>query len=153
MECRSAVWSVWLLLLCATPAYAGNSAAPADISVSEAWIRWLPGNLPAGGYLILRNDGARACTLTSVSSPDYAHASLHRTGLQGAVSSMQPVQQIAVPAHQTLRFAPGGYHIMLEQAQRPIRPGDRVDIVLHFADGAALPASFEVRPPDAGGPS
>jgi hypothetical protein len=133
--------------------YAQRSATQLGVSVSEAWIRWLPGGLPAGGYLTLRNDGELACTLTSVSSPDYARASLHRSALQGSVSTMQPVQQIKVSAHQTLRFAPGGYHIMLEQPQRAIRPGDRISVVLHFADGALLPASFEVRRPDVGGTS
>jgi hypothetical protein len=153
MGCRPALHAACLLLLCAAPVFADQRATQVGVSVSEAWIRWLPGSLPAGGYLTLRNNGERACTLTSVSSPDYARASLHRSALQGTVSTMQPVQQIEVPAHQTLRFAPGGYHIMLEQPRRAIRPGDQVSITLHFADGGSLSASFEVRRPDAGGTS
>jgi periplasmic copper chaperone A len=62
--------ALWILALCGVLAHAANTPPP--ISATLAWVRWLPGNLPAGGYLTLRNDGDRPATLVSVSSPDFA---------------------------------------------------------------------------------
>jgi periplasmic copper chaperone A len=127
---------------------AAGDTAP-GVTVTEAWIRWLPANLPAGGYLTLRNDGSRTQTLTAVSSTDYRDITLHRTSMQDHVSTMQPVQQVAIPPHQSLSFAANGYHIMLEHATRSLQPGDRVSMTLRFADGSTLDVPFDVRRPDA----
>ena len=56
--------------------------------------------------------------------------------MQDHVSTMQPVQQVAIPPHRSLSFAAGGYHIMLEHATRSLQPGDRVSMTLRFADGS-----------------
>ena len=143
---RTAWLAAWALS--AAAAWAATPAVVAD----AAWIRWLPGSLPAGGYLTLRNNSDRTQTLTTVSSPDYGTLTLHRTRMQGQVSSMEPVARLDLPPHRTLSFAAQGYHIMLEHAARPLQPGDHVTITLHFADGTTLAVPFEVRGPDAGPP-
>jgi copper(I)-binding protein len=148
---RVACLAALLLLLGATAVVAAGATSPA-VTVSDAWIRWLPANLPAGGYLTLRNDSDRPATLTAVSSPDYDEITLHRTSLQANVNTMQPVQRIAIPPHQSVSFAASGYHIMLEHATRPLQPGDRVSMMLHFDDGSTLTVPFELRTADAGAP-
>jgi copper(I)-binding protein len=134
--------------IAAAPAPASDTAP--GVTVTNAWIRWLPANLPAGGYLTLHNNGDRTQTLTAVSSPDYRNLTLHRTSTHDNVSTMQPVPRLAIPPHQSVNFAAGGYHIMLERATRSLQPGDRVSMTLHFADGSALTVPFDVRRPDAG---
>jgi hypothetical protein len=131
---------------------AAAAAPPPLLQVQDAWIRWLPGNLPAGGYLRLRNDGNSAVVLVGASSPDYALVSLHRSLSRNGVSMMQPVESIRIEPHAELDFAAQGYHLMLAQPVRSLRPGDRVQIVLRFASEPALPVGFELRPADAGGP-
>jgi hypothetical protein len=126
-------------------------AAGARVSVTEAWIRWLPGGLPAGGYLTLHNDGDEPVRLTGVTSASYGMTMLHRSRLEGSVSRMEPVGEIVLSPHQTLTFASGGYHIMLEQPVHPVQPGDRVTLTLHFADGSSLDAICTVRKPAGGG--
>ena len=120
-------------------------AAPA-LRATDAWIRWLPAGLPAGGYVVLHNDGARAAELVGASSPDYAQAMLHRTQAgAGGEMSMVHVAKVVVPAHGSLAFKPGGYHIMLMHARHAIQPGDHVPVSLRFADGTELKVDFEVR--------
>lgn len=139
-------------ILCAAVLLAAtfqSQAAGTHIVVTEAWIRWLPGDVPAGGYLTLRNDGDQAAQLTGVSSPAYGMVMLHRTRMQGGVSHMDPVSEITVAAHQTLRFAASGYHIMLEQPRQAVHPGDHVPVTLRFADGSTIEANCEVRGPTA----
>jgi copper(I)-binding protein len=52
---------------------------------------------------------------------------------------------VDVGAGATLKFAPGGYHLMCMDPTPAIRPGNRVPVTLTFADGRRLMVSFPVR--------
>jgi copper(I)-binding protein len=117
------------------------------VHVSAAWIRWLPANLPAAGYLTLINEGDRPVALMSVDSPAYANVQLHRTLWQGGTTRMLAVPSIAIAAHSTLNFAALGYHLMLQQPRSAVAPGKPLALTLHFADGGTLRISAEVRAP------
>jgi len=143
MACKAVLLGLWI----AASAVAAAAAPPATITVNDAWIRWLPANLPAGGYVTLTNTGTEAQVLTGATSPDFAEVSLHRSVQRDGVSQMQPVLRLEIPPGHALRLAAGGYHLMLEQPTRPLKPGDEVSITLHFAGGASTAAQFEVRPP------
>ena len=73
MACKSVLLGLWIAVTAAAATAAEATAAPetpiATITVSDAWVRWLPANLPAGGYVTLRNTGIRAQTLTGATSP------------------------------------------------------------------------------------
>lgn len=125
-------------------------AAQADhVRASHAWIRLLPGDLPAGGYVTLANDGDQAARLDGASSPDYAQAMLHRSTMRGGMSEMTMIDHLDVPAHGQVALAPAGYHLMLMKAAHPMKPGDKVEVILRFADGSTLPVAFTARPANA----
>jgi copper(I)-binding protein len=125
-----------------------SSPAVAAPQVTEAWIRWLPGDLPAAAYLTVNNPGASPAVLLGASSTDYADISLHRDEMHQGSMQMLPVERLVIPAHTTRRFELLGYHFMLLRATRPIKPGDRVTMQLRFAEAPPLPVVFEVRKPD-----
>ncbi len=129
------------------------AAAPANVRVEHAWIRWLPAGLPNAGYAVIVNPGDTATQLTGVSTPAFADAMLMRSRLDQDDSSMVAVTHIDVPARGSATLAPGGYHIMLSHATRPIKPGDKVPLTLHFGTGSALQVVFSVLPANASGPS
>ena len=120
----------------------------ATIAVSNAWIRWLPANLPAAGYVTLRNSGDQPATLVTASSRDYGAAMFHESRNQRGVELMLPIDSIQIKPHSQISFAPQSYHIMLMRPTRDIRPGDSVVLSLHFSNGQSLPVQFEVRNPD-----
>jgi copper(I)-binding protein len=120
----------------------------ATITVSNAWIRWLPSNLPAAGYATLRNVGDQPATLTGASTPDYGAAMFHESRNQRGVEQMMPIDSIEIKPHSQVSFAPQSYHIMLMRPTRNIHPGDSVLLSLHFSNGQSLPVQFEVRKPD-----
>jgi len=127
-------------------------AAQADhVKASHAWIRLLPANLPAGGYVTLDNDGVQAARLTNASSPDYARVMLHQSSEHGGMSRMTMIDHLDVPAHGTVALAPAGYHLMMMKADRPLKPGDKIKVILRFADGSTLPVDFLARPANATG--
>ena len=61
---------------------------------------------------------------------------------------MLPVARIVIQPHASVNFAVAGYHIMLMKPGKPVNPGDRVPVTLHFADGTSLNVDFMVRRPD-----
>jgi copper(I)-binding protein len=135
-----------LALLCSAPALAQG------LAVSGAWIRLLPGDLPAAGYFVLRNDGEKAAKLVGASSPAFASAQLHETVDEHGLEKMVHVASVPVAAHASLRFRPGGYHIMLMHRRRGLEVGDTVEITLRLADGTKIAADFAVKGPAATGP-
>jgi periplasmic copper chaperone A len=140
------LWCVGLLSLSLTAAFAEDSAN--RVEATQAWIRWLPGDVPSGGYVTLKNNGSQPRTLVSATSAAYATISLHQTRENNGVSEMIAVTAVVIAAHGSVQFAPGGYHMMLEQPRHTLRPGDQVPIALAFSDGTSLQVSFEVRAPN-----
>jgi len=125
-----------------------HGAGTAQVSASDAWIRWLPNGIPAAGYVTLRNPGNHAVTLVGVSTPDYGAAMFHESRNLNGVERMLPMSSVRIEPHSEVSFAPRALHIMLMQPARSLKPGDHVVMTLRFADGLSLPVEFEVRKPD-----
>lgn len=124
-------------------------AATPQVSASHAWIRVLPGDLPAGAYVVLHNDGDQPISLTGAHSDAYGMAMLHQSAQVGGNSHMTMVAALPIPAHGTQALAPGGYHLMLMDARQPVQPGQHVRITLEFTGGGTLPVEFTARPANA----
>jgi copper(I)-binding protein len=117
-----------------------------DLTVSGAWIRYLPAGAPAGGFFKLQNAG-KATALIGASSPDYGMVMIHKTVEQGGVSKMVEVDRIEIPAGGAVEFRPGGYHLMLMHAKHEIKAGAEVIVTLQFANGQKVAARYEIRGP------
>jgi copper(I)-binding protein len=124
-----------------------HAAGAQSVTAQHAWVRWLPNNLPAAGYVTLVNSGDKPVDLTDISSDDYQGAMLHQTVANGSTQKMVMVDKLTVPAHGQVAIAPGGYHIMLEHAQHKVAPGDTVHLKLQFSDGETLDTAFVVKSP------
>ncbi|HEY4972188.1 MAG TPA: copper chaperone PCu(A)C [Steroidobacteraceae bacterium] len=151
MHSRHIVLAARVLVWMSVSAGALGAPPASAVQVRDAWVRWLPGNLPAGGYLTLVNSGDQPSSLIAASCPDYADVSLHRSRTVAGTSQMTPVDKITVAAHSRLEFAAQGYHLMLAHPRKALRPGDRVPVTLSFAGGPAVTVEFALRPPAAGG--
>jgi len=140
-----------LLALFATLSLAAvaHAGAADHVRATHAWIRVLPGALPAGGYVTLKNDSDQPVALTGASSKAYAQVMLHHSSTQGGVSRMTMVDALPVPAHGEATLAPAGYHLMLMQPNAPVTPGSTVRLLLQFSDGSSLPVDFIARPANA----
>lgn len=147
-----ALLALGIVATAATSARAA-STAPSDVKVERAWIRWLPANLPVAGYATIVNDSGGTVRLTGAASPDYGNVMLMHSRLAQDDSTMVPIAYLDVPAHGNATLSPGGYHIMLSHAKRPIKPGDKVPMTLKFADGATLQVDFPVLPANSPGPA
>jgi copper(I)-binding protein len=123
-----------------------QAADTTSITIQNAWVRWLPGNLPAAGYATLTNASDKPVDLIGVTSRDYREAMLHETVSNDASLQMMHAEKATIPAHGQLAISPGGYHFMLMDAKRKIAVGDTVHLKLKFSDGKTLDAPFAVKP-------
>jgi copper(I)-binding protein len=85
---------------------AALAAGANAISVKDAWVRWLPNNLPAAGYVTLVNASDKPVDLVDISSNDYGGAMLHQTVSNGSTQKMVMVDKLTVPAHGQVAIAP-----------------------------------------------
>ena len=134
-------------LTLAVSASAAVGAAPACAPVIESpWVRAAPpGAASLAGYLVLRNPCAAPVEVSDVESKDFGMPMIHRTVVEGGVSRMRPAGRLVVAPGESLRFEPGGLHLMLMRPLKPLAEGDVARIRLVLADGRRVFAEFPVR--------
>lgn len=138
-----------LLFACLLGLGVAHAGEAAKVHASDGWIRVMPAQLPAGGYVTLHNDGDDPATLQGASSPSYGSVMLHESSTDTGMGRMRMVDRLVVPAHGEVALSPGGYHLMLMDAAKPVQVGQHVQILLHFADGSTLATDFVARPANA----
>jgi len=122
--------------------------ANGKFEISDAWIAEAPPNVAAqAGYLTLKNGTAKPMSLIGVTSDAFKNIQIHYSQHDEATGMMKMShkKQVNIPAHKTLQFGPGGYHLMLMKPKSVLKEGDQVVMNLTFADGAKYSVSFVVR--------
>ena len=121
-------------------------AQASGLAVQDAWIRQLPGTDVAAAYLTLRNPTTLPVTIVSIESPLAEHAMIHETKTVGGQSQMRPHEQLVIAPGQTVKFEPGGLHVMLMGLRQPVPVGKSFPLVLLLADGTKVQVAAVVRP-------
>ena len=114
--------------------------------VLDAWTRAVPGSDVAAAYLTLRNPTTQPVTIVSIESPLAEHAMIHETKTVGGQSQMRPHEQLVIAPGETVKFEPGGLHVMLMGVKQPAAVGKSIPLVLVLADGTRVQAAAVVRP-------
>jgi periplasmic copper chaperone A len=131
-----------VLVLLTSSALAAATSGP---SIRGTWVEEGPPTAKAlAGYFTLKND-ATPRALIGGASPEFARVEIHRTEAVAGTFRMVAVKRLALKAGEEMRFAPGGFHLMLLKPKHPLRAGDQVRIVLRFSDGAARELTFPVK--------
>jgi copper(I)-binding protein len=119
------------------------AASAAPLAVTDAWFRSLPGNLPAGGYFTAQNNTSHDIAITGARSTGCGMLMLHQSTDKGGMRGMDMMDKAVVPAGGSVKFAPGGYHLMCTDARLKI--GTRMPVTLSLSDGTAVAVAFQVR--------
>jgi copper(I)-binding protein len=130
-----------IFIASSTVAFAGG------ITIESPWLRFIIKDRPAASYFTLRNDTDQKVELTGASSSGCGMMMLHQSTEAGGVDKMSVVESVAVPAHGTLQFTPGSYHLMCMNPQSTVAVGGAVSVILKFADGRTINAVFPVKGP------
>lgn len=124
-------------------------AANAEVTAQGAWVR---GTVPAqkitGAFMTLTS--TVDAKVVGATSPAAKKTEIHASMMMGGVNHMHAVDAIPLPAGKAVELRAGGYHVMLMDLVRQVKPGESVPIVftIEGKDGkrTQLEVKAEVRP-------
>jgi copper(I)-binding protein len=129
------------------------SAAPAlaqefkggDIVIEQPWARATPKGAEVGsGYVTIQNKGVAPDRLTG-GSADFGAVEVHQMSSANGVSQMRELKDgLAIPAHGSVAFSPGGYHLMFTHLTHPLTKGESVKATLNFEHAGPIDVEFRV---------
>jgi len=109
-----------------------------DIYIDKGYVRLAAvKGQPAAAYFTIHGSG-KDNTLLSVSTEYAIRSEMHESMKTGGMSTMKPVDHLALPADGTLEFKPGGKHLMLYDVNPEIVPGRTMALTFTFSDGTRL---------------
>lgn len=140
----------------ALAACGGGDAA--GIVIDGAWARTSPAMVSAGAaYMQITAADADALVSASVDASVAGTVEIHEvvpadTSMSedsvaegmGAMM-MQEIEELALPAGETVSLEPGGYHVMLLDLPDPLETGETFDLTLTFANAGEQVVSVEIR--------
>lgn len=151
---RKCLFTVVLITVLAPAAYACETLTAGDLTVQHAWSRVTIGaDRPAVFYVEITNSGTVTDALIGIATPAASMPMLHETVVTDGVASMPHAMSIPVPAGETVKLAPGGYHGMLMGLTAPLTEGDRYPVTLTFERAGEVTVEVEVVSLRAEGPA
>jgi len=121
--------------------YAGD-----PLSVIDAWVLEAPPGMKVmAAYMTLKNISDNNYELKAVSSPEFERVEMHHTIIEHDQARMEKQNTMTVQAGNTLKFEPGGNHLMLINPKKSLRRGDDVVLSLIFNQGNKLDVIAQVR--------
>jgi copper(I)-binding protein len=116
----------------------------AHISVTNGTVRLLPPGLPnTAAYFTIENDTYEDIFLVGANAEIVNSAELHNHISVGGVMKMQKQDKVKVPAGGTVKFTPGGLHVMLFGLKAPLKEGQSVSLNIVTEQGLLI--DFEAK--------
>ncbi|WP_225143513.1 MULTISPECIES: copper chaperone PCu(A)C [Bradyrhizobium] len=135
------------MLLGTSAGVAAEDVKAGDLVISQAWSRATPGGAKvAGGYLTIENKGSAADRLVSVSADIAGKAEIHEMAMDNGVMKMRALDKgLAIEPGKTVKLAPGGNHLMLQELKGPFKQGDKVPVTLQFEKAGKITVALDVQ--------
>ncbi|MGY4236884.1 copper(I)-binding protein [Bradyrhizobium sp. USDA 4449] len=126
-----------------------------DLVISQAWSRATPaGAKVAGGFLTIENKGTAPDKLVAVSAELAGKAEVHEMTMDNGVMKMRPLDKgLVIEPGKTVKLAPGGNHLMLQDLKGPFKEGEKVPVTLEFEKAGKVAVSLDVKGVGAQAPS
>jgi len=130
--------------------YSGTAFAEAkqanEITIEAPYVRAIPPGQPvSAAFMVLKNDTDSELALIKASSDIAETVELHEHVEDNGMLKMRQVPKISIAAKATTDLKPGGYHIMLINLKKAIKPGDIININLEFDNGTKQTIKAEVK--------
>lgn len=132
-------WCLTALLLLSMQLFATQVA----VTLDNGQVRLpMPGRSVSAGYFTLNNAAAQQAILTAVTSDAFKRIELHQHSHTDGMMRMEQIEQIVIPAEDSVELSPGGLHLMMFEPTKALEVGQAVELILHFADGQQLAVSL-----------
>lgn len=131
---------------------AGDPVAAPGMMLSDVAVH-LPAapGAPAVAYFTLSQSGGAPRKLVGVHVDGFGRTELHQSVTTGGVASMRKVENVPLSAGQSVEFKPGGYHVMLFDADGSLHMGDQTELTITLDNGDKASVSASVEGPGAAG--
>ncbi|MET4384854.1 copper(I)-binding protein [Bradyrhizobium sp. F1.4.3] len=118
-----------------------------DLVITQAWSRATPGGAKvAGGFLTIENKGSAPDKLIGVSADIAGKAEIHEMTTDNGVMKMRPLDKgLVIEPGKTVKLAPGGYHLMLQELKSPFKEGEKVPVTLEFEKAGKVTVALDVQ--------
>ena len=102
------------------------------------------------GFLMITNTGDTDDVLLDVRA-DFPKVQIHTTEETDGVARMIHVDALPIPAGETVKLAPGGFHVMFMGLGDPFKDGEEIPATLIFENAGEVEITFDVEPrPESG---
>jgi copper(I)-binding protein len=134
------------LVLAAPLSAAAHGYSLGALKIGHPWSRPTPPGAPtAAGYLTVTNTGQTPDRLLGGSSPLADKIDVHDMSMTGGIMRMRPVEGgLVIPAGQTVKLEPGGFHLMIAGPKQTFKVGDHIPATLRFEHAGELKVEFYV---------
>jgi periplasmic copper chaperone A len=118
-----------------------------DLVITQAWSRATPGGAKvAGGYLTIENKGSAPDKLVGVSAEIAGKIEVHEMATDNGVMKMRPLEKgLTIEPGKTVKLAPGGHHLMMQELKGPLKQGDKVPVTLEFEKAGKVAVTLDVQ--------
>ncbi len=115
----------------AMAALAMAGAAHAQVEAKNAWARsTVPGQMATGAFMTLT--AMEPVRLVGAASPVANVVEIHEMAMEGNVMRMRAIDALDVVPGRPVELRPGGYHVMLMDLKRTLKPGEKIPVELRF---------------------
>ncbi len=123
----------------------GTAATFAQVTVTDPWVRGtVPSQMSTGAFMTLT--AAKPARLLGATSPVASVVELHEMAIDNNVMRMRAVDTLDLPAGRSVELRPGGFHVMLIDLNRQLKPGETVPVTL-LIEQDGKQQSVEVKAP------
>jgi hypothetical protein len=113
---------------------------PAQLLVEKAHVQLSPvKDSPSVLYFTVRG-GPEDTALRSVGSASVLRVEMHETVEENGMSMMRPLDSAPVPARGTVKFEPGGKHVMVWGVGTGAQKAGKAEFVFTFSNGEKIAA-------------
>ncbi len=116
------------------------------VAIEGAWAR--PGSEGgmSAGYFLITNFDTEADTLVGASSEVAELTEIHESyEREEGMMGMRQIDRLELPPQSTLRFEPGGLHLMFIRLQENLTVGDEIEVRLQFSSGEEQSVTLTVQ--------
>ncbi len=136
-----------LCLLIAFAPFIPDAHAEGSIKIEDAWARVTIPSRPAAGYMVIYNRGDQLDRVVSGTSALVERVEIHTHIMDEGVMRMRRVDKVDVPGGAEVKFAPGGFHLMMFGLKRALKKGDFLPVTLIFEKAGKVEVEFRVGRP------
>ncbi len=134
-----------MMTVLAAPVALASCADPQPLYVDQAWIQ-LNANpsAPAAGYFVIHG-GEQPVRLLRVTSDGAMQINMHQTVTADGMTTMEAVDSVDVPAKGTVRFEPGGRHLMISGINPAYLEQGKLTLTMLFSNSDRLIVDAQIK--------